>query len=354
MTKSCLLTCLIKNRMFGGVLLVSTLLCGCSQPQSDSVEEALAELDQRFPISESRVAATDAIEGWSDCLQDPARAYSKCADWNEGGISYSLRPITAPSGWVVPIIESSIVPKHKPDHVIIHLTGGPGSSPYAAFNDLRRPVYQFLKEQGYLVASIGYWGTNFRTTLQDGEVKLATQDLADTIEFYKQECRCAPIIIAESMGAGVTFNYLNEGGSIPNFALFIAPVMHGLDSAIEIFEREQADGGGFGTWATTRIYNLEGSRSESFVRKKMVDTGLHLSRFVVGGETSPSEQLIQSKCLTFVIGEHDRLNLEFTERTLPSVSVVKDAHHDVFENNERVIINLMTEIFRCNGAPLEA
>ena len=332
---------------FSGGALVSGALLLAHLSQSPPAEiQNLEELKGKFTQNEGQRSAKAASDNWPYCEQKLNHPSRVCSDWAEGGVRFNLRAIRGRFGEIVPVFESWSEKHASRNGVVVHLSGGTDLPPYSNLSDIRTAAFEVFHSRSYAIASLGYWGTDFRTTLEKNEILRASRDVEAAIGYYSDNCDCVPIIIAESLGAAVVFHYLSTEDALPVHLLAISPVMNGLGDAIEYYDESSATTGSF-SLKTTRVYRVEEGARAVFVTKRLVSSLDHLKRFAGIQNTTPDARLLESRCPTFIVGREDPLNHGFRQWNLSSVTIVEGAEHDLFSANTPELRDAFLQFLRC-------
>lgn len=309
----------------------------------------MTELEARLG-SHSLREFNRAAKDWSNCLTSEAPGSlnsSVCSAWEENGLEFRLNRIDANDWASVPSIESLVAGSIEADKVVIHLSGGTDLPPFAYAADYRSDAFSYFHSRGYLFASIGYWGSRFRTNLQENEIDLAARDLRNALSYYRQRCACEPLVIGESLGAAIVFHYMRTYKDLNLDFLAISPVMLGISYAVSHFKTIRSSEELSREFATAYIYRSPDSEPEQFVGTRLIQPIRHLEAFAVERDTTPLDEMLNSQCPSFIIGENDPQNSGFDQWDLASIVAIENAGHDVFSGNTGKLHSVFETAIEC-------
>lgn len=331
----------------GGVLLALLLFSGIDPDNEDDARVGqIDEFMERFG-SRGRQDFNKAVKNWPICLTNHTSDRNRCMDWSDDNLNFSLIAVKDSSGFFTPLIESSIRAKVDRNKVIIHLSGGTDLPPFGHSDDHRADALEFFHTRGYLFSSVGYWGSRFRTNLQKSEIDLATRDLKSALDYYRTNCSCNPIIVAESLGASILFNYMIKYSDFELRFIAVAPGMLGVPYSIRHFRIASSSQELALERATAYIYSIADSGPEQFVKRRTVRPIEHLEAFAFQRETAPPQSLLNSECPRFIIGSNDPQNADFEERHLPSIIEIEGAEHDVYREDTDTLRRAFARAMSC-------
>lgn len=269
---------------------------------------------------------------------------------------------------VVPVLESKSR-LNENGKVVVDVTGGPGGQPFyvkpflseeqlekfrragfVRFGVESRSAYIWLLDRGFTVASIGYWGTNFRILNVQSGIDLAIADVATAYEFYRDAEGVDPPLIMTSLGNHLALGALGRRRLERIPFLSVVPAMDGLQDHLKRaqaeFEHERSKGNGKSkisdSWISANIY-ARTEKGFDFGESRMISLSEFVPRFVGKADLPLNGLTPKDGCSRIVLGTRDPRTAGYLARNhaLPDFISVLDANHDVFEDSpER-----MREIF---------
>lgn len=336
--------------LFFGLIIISAFLffAGGSSPFLMNSEGTSENELSEFFYSQSEEAYFQSVDAWPTCIEKSNQNLVACNTWHEGDLHFELVGILVENVAPVPVIVSRDTSYSISDRIVIHLTGGPDLPPFATWPDPRREAFNFFHDRGYLVASIAYWGTSFRTKFEDGEVLDAVADFEQVYEYYSRECDCAPLVVGESLGAAVLFNRSSSSAVPRERLLAIAPVMGGIDEAIAYYKEAM----------TNSELNINARRSRVYkagepLGYRLINSLEHLKKFSHKQNTSPSHLLLEGECPIFIVGRNDPLNGNFHKWDYSSVWEIDGAGHDLFSNHTNQLKAAFSAALECQNNNLQ-
>lgn len=312
--------------MIGGGLFVSSLF---DEPPEMTQEERDRIMDPRLIQSAAERFAEEATEDWPQCAEGTDEI---CASWSEEGFDFSLVAIRSGDG-ETPVIESTLPGKAIEGRVLIHLTGGPMGPTISGGRDWRTELFEDFYNSGFTIASVGYWGTRFRTMVVRNEITYAGKDLARVYDHYKSACDCEPSILATSFGAGVALYSLREG-EIPSDApvLLLSPVLPGFKALARRNRQEVTDREREVSFTRTFLYHRSEDGGISIVGPRIVQNYRVNEAYARDHRTDYDSEIFTGLCSKAMVGLDDFRMLDFDRWGDPKIIAIEGAGHNLAED----------------------
>ncbi len=329
-------------------------LCGASflalhfqLSSNTSDSDLLDHLAQTTAQSPSKEAMDSAVENWSECVDEQTSDFFQCASWEADGIKFVSLGIVK-DDWVTPFVKSSFL-RVAPDdkRVVLHLSGGTDLYPVSSLPDNRIAGYQAFYEAGYQVYSIGYWGTAFRTTLETQEIELAERDFFTAYEYLHENCDCEPLIVVESLGAGILFHHMKKRALAKYKFLAISPVLDGIEHAAEYYDSESSRRTNRFALAKSSYYTQSGDIYFDYVGWRIVNTTNHLKAFSEGIDSSITGISDTHSCSRVLVGGDDPLNQEKSKQYPAFILRINGAGHALFDEAPLAVSGAVENFLRC-------
>lgn len=282
---------------------------------------------------------------------------------------------------IVPVIESRLTDA-EPGPVVVDITGGPGGEPFAVDDTLTdkqiaemrdlginvngqdwHASYVRLLERGFTIASIGYWGTSFRTLNSPDEIQLAIREVRTVIDHYRNRDGAEPALLTTSLGNHLVLGALGkERLKAMNF-LALVPVMDGLQHHLRRVARETADartkakatGEPYGHWAVFHLYS-EAKGEKEFREVRMLPTHDLFPRYAGAADFPWSAIRPRSPCARIILGNKDprtRGYLAARDKLPPFITVLA-SNHDLFADAPKEMRAIFDQYADCMIAQRQA
>lgn len=307
----------------------------------------LAELKKMFTPSAGERAADRAAINWPECADRTDESSKICALWRDNDLDFSLKAVKNHQGGPIPVVESKLINNESNNKIAIHLTGGTDLPVYSFYSDSRTQYNLFFHKNGYKIVSVAYWGTNFRTNLMESEIVFAVNDFQTVYDSYARSCHCEPIVIAESLGAAILFNFLKKNESKKINFLAISPVMNGIDDAISYYKNQETPNKFVNSAKTSNVYALGSEGKYHRIGKRMINSLDHLSSFVGAESTKFDFGTSMPTCFNFLIGTNDPLNAKFNEWDRAGVMKISNAGHDLAGAKSPELQSVFADFIEC-------
>lgn len=335
------------------VCLLAFLASGCLPG-----EEAREKAEQKAEFLEmiKRIASdkpTGRTLDWINCLKRIAADRSdagrtECESWSYQGMTSTLAALRQ-DDYFVPVIETQIDGSDKKLGTVLHLVGGTGGQIFEtnpapppevieSFKSIdgaeyrgvtESPVMVFL-EAGYTIASVGYWGTAFRTTDTPDEIDLAVQDVRIAWDFYENSSSAEPVLLTESLGNHIALEALGGGKLETLQNLANVPAIDGIQHMVEVYQREVPVEDRDGKFTNFNIFAERGGRYV-FSERRMLSVDRVTQQFV-GRKDLPLRDIRPKRaCSRTILGSKDYRTRRYLKVTkeLPEHIIVLNADHDV-------------------------
>ena len=309
---------------------------------------------------------------WIACLERAGAAAPSrtiCTTMTAQGLTSELVAVKA-GGLIVPVIETRRVDA-APGPVIIDLVGGPGGRPFhvedimpaAAVAEWRRlgltsnglvkqPAYVHLLQRGFIIASVGYWGTAMRTLDAPDEMQLAMREVRTVADHYRDRDGAEPALITTSLGNHLALGALGQARLEGMDVLALVPVMDGLQHHLRRVakEREEARASGkpFGQWTMFHIYkDRQGQRT--FDHAGMLGMIEYVPRYMGKADYPWKGVRPSGPCTRIILGDRDPRTRDFlaANRTLPPFITVLPADHDLFADAGKAMLPIVERYGDC-------
>jgi hypothetical protein len=203
--------------------------------------------------------------------------------------------------------------------------------------DWQAAYFKFL-ERGFTIASIGYWGTSFRTLNAPNEMELAVQDVRTAIDYYRDREGTEPALLISSLGNHLALGALGKDRLEAMNFLSMVPLMDGLQHHLRRVEKEieeerqkaQANGKPFGHWIFFNIYSQTGDNRD-FAHVQMLPLHDFIAPYVGAADYPWREVSPKSPCSRIVLGNKDPRTLDYlaAHENLPEAITVLASDHDL-------------------------
>lgn len=282
---------------------------------------------------------------------------------------------------IVPVIESRLADA-EPGPVLVDITGGPGGEPYAVddaltdrqiaeMRDLGIKVngqdwhasYVRLLERGFTIASIGYWGTSFRTLNSPDEIQLAIREVRTVIDHYRNRDGAEPALLTTSLGNHLALGALGEERLEAMNFLALVPVMDGLQHHLRRVERETAEararakatGEPYGDWTVFHLYS-EANGEKEFGQVRMLPVHDFFPRYAGAADFPWSAVRPTGPCARIILGSKDPRTRGYLSARdeLPQFVTVLASDHDPFADAPKEMHAVFNQYADCLAAQRQA
>lgn len=350
------------TKLIGSTAVLLAAAVGMHLLTADAGNELSAkDFDVMAARSHSEEPQRGLASDWVDCLAreeaNPKRSGAQvvCKTWTEGGLTSELIALKFGTHRV-PVIESRSTDA-RPGPVVVDITGGPGGTPFSVDQAIsekeiaemrglggvkvhgveRQAAYFRLLQRGFTIASIGYWGTSFRTLNAPKEMKRAIHDVRTAIDYYRDRDSAEPALLITSLGNHLALGALGKDRLEAMNFLAQVPVMDGLQYHLRrvATERQRAleAGQGFGQWIFFNIYR-ETEGNSGFDHVRMLPIQDFFPQYVGTADYPWHDVNPQGLCSRIILGNKDPRTVGFLASgdDLPNFITVLAADHDLFEN----------------------
>jgi len=304
---------------------------------------------------------------WLDCQEHHRSEENRAADrvvckaWTQQGVTSTLIALQFGANWV-PVIESRLASTADGGPVVLHIEGGPGAEPFQVseamgdeflaeqrrirpnelpVGDIRKSPYYLLLDRGYTIASIGYWGMNFKTLNVRGEFELAARDVSVAVDYYRDRQGADLPLVTFSLGNHLALAALGKDRIEKMNVLALVPVMDGLQHhlktslsamAEELAEAEDK-GHPYGNWTFFAIYK-HSDEGMKFDHSRMLPMHDYVPQFIGAADFAWKDVTPGELCSKVVLGNKDPRTLAYLKATndLPDFVRVLKADHDLFKD----------------------
>lgn len=282
---------------------------------------------------------------------------------------------------IVPVVESRLTDA-EPGPVVVEITGGPGGEPFSVDDALtekqiaemrnlgikvngqdRRASYVRLIERGYTLASIGYWGTSFRTLNSPDEIQLAIREVRAVIDHYRDREGAEPALLTTSLGNHLALGALGEERLEAMNFLALVPVMDGLQHHLRRVERETAEARTkakatdthYGDWTVFHLYS-ETKGEKEFSQVQMLPIHDFFPRYAGGADFPWSAVQPRGPCARIILGRKDPRTRGYlaARHELPQFVTVLASDHDSFADAPKEMRAIFNQYADCLAAQRQA
>lgn len=328
----------------GGLVAAGCSYASLGRAETTSDEDATW---LRQASSESYVEAKKAAQSWPNCAAANGRSGFDCASWTEDNVSFRLVGIRRRE-IATPVIESRSG-RPRPDRIVIYLNGGPDMWPFAYLPDARVALFRTFYEKRYKVASIAYWGTSFRTNLEEGEIKAASQDLQAVYVHYARRCGCRPMIVAESLGASVLFYTMRKNPKSAYMFVALSPAMQGMQQSVTMFEEAFSPKAKVINSRASHVYERSPGTAFRYRGSKLINSLQHMKSFVGQEDNSFAEEFLTDRCSRVIIGAADHHNQLYRPPMNKQILVLPNLGHDLdLAAGAGLTTSLLAEAIACH------
>lgn len=299
---------------------------------------------------------------WLECLKPQKEGVGTlatrtiCKTSTRNGLTSELIALEI-DDQVVPVIESRLTDARS-GPVIVEITGGPGGKPFAVDDALtekqvaemrdlgikvngidRHASYVSLLNRGFTIASIGYWGTNFRTLNTPDEMQLAIREVRTVIDHYRDREGAEPALLTGSLGNHLALGALGEERLEAINFLALVPVMDGLQHHLRRFEKGTADartrakatGEPYGEWKVFHLYK-ETKNGKDFDQLRMLPVHDFFPQYAGTADFPWSAIRPIGPCSRIILGSKDPRTRGYLAARdgLPQFITVLASDHDLF------------------------
>ena len=236
---------------------------------------------------------------WLDCQEryltkeELAAERLVCRSWTTQGVTSTLIGLRI-GDERVPIVESHLADLEERGPVIVDIQGGPGGEVFHTNPALTDDVlarlgknssglskatlmsnlpHFVLMKRGFVISSVGYWGTNVRTYDELGEFELAAHDVLSVVDYYRSKNGAEPPLLTVSLGNHLALAALGKDRLEGMQVLSLVPVMDGLQhhlrriDSIHKSKRAEAEAQGklFGEYTSLNIYRRNEKAGEFYL-----------------------------------------------------------------------------------------
>lgn len=363
------------------VVLVAVGL-GSALLVADDRSKIRADIFEKIIAMRSDQPQSGLASDWLECLQrqeeggTPAATRTICETSTRGGLTSELIALRF-HGQIVPVIESRLA-EAKPGPVIVEINGGPGGKPFAVDDPLtekqiakmreagfpingmdRHASYISLVERGFTIASIGYWGTSFRTLNAPDEMQLAIREVTTVIDHYRDRDGAEPALLTTSLGNHLALGALgDERLEAMNF-LALVPVMDGLQQHLRRAERERAEarnnakasGELYGQWIPFHLYR-EAKGGKDFDHVRMLPVHDFFPQYAGAADLPWGAVRPTGPCSRIILGSKDPRTRDYlaARDDLPQFVTVLASDHDLFVDTPQEMRAIFDQYADCLAA----
>lgn len=337
------------------------------------------EFEKMIAMTRSDKPQSGLASDWLQCLKrqkegggTPATR-TICKASTTSGLTSELIALKV-DDQIVPVIESRLTDA-KPGPVIVDITGGPGGEPFAVdygFTDTEiaelrdlgfkvngiewRASYVRLLERGFTIASIGYWGTRFRTLNTPDEMQLAIREVRTVIDHYRNRDGAEPALLTTSLGNHLALGALGEERLEAMNFLALVPIMDGLQHHLRRVEREMAEartkakvtGEPYGEWTVFHLYSETKGENE-FDQVRMLPVHDFFPRYAGAADFPWSAVRPTGSCARIILGSKDPRTRGYlaAHDELPQFVTVLASDHDPFADAPKKMHTIFNQYADC-------
>jgi len=293
------------------------------------------EFENIIAIVQSDQPQIGLASDWWECLKrqkesgDTPATRTICKTSTTNGLTSELIALKV-DDQIVPVIESRLTDA-GPGPVLVEITGGPGGEPFAVADaptdkqiaEMREfgikvnaiewhASYVRLLKRGFTIASIGYWGTGFRTLNAPDEMQLAIREVRSVIDHYRDREGTEPALLTTSLGNHLALGALGEERLEAMNFLALVPVMDGLQHHLRRVEKEmaaartkaKATGAPYGQWTAFHLYR-EGEGEKDFDQVRMLPLQDFFPRYAGAADYPWGAVQPTGPCSRIILGSKD-------------------------------------------------